>query len=333
MTEKLEKAIFEIDCIETFNELCLKVFRFQYETNKVYRIWCENLGKNFQNIGCKEDIPFLPISFFKTQKVLCQTPHYIYDREYEFFFRSSGTTQTGNSIHYVKSSDLYLKSLRYNFSLYFGKPNNWCFLAILPSYSSNEHSSLIFMMNDLIALSHYENSGFYNQDLDSLIDMLLSNERNGIPTILFGVTYALLDILERQSFDLQYTIVFETGGMKGRRAEIPKEELHKLICEGFGIESVASEYGMCELMSQAYSLKDGLFNTPPQMDILIRDVNDPMTLTTNIKGAINVIDLANLYSCSFIATDDVGEKQSDRSFLLTGRLDNSDIRGCNLLYL
>jgi hypothetical protein len=323
----LEDKIFNIKSSRDFIDLSLQVFKFQYQENEVYRLWCDYLGKNSQNVKRLNDIPFLPIEFFKTHDVVAFKERAIHK------FISSGTTKERKSTHWIKDLSLYERSFCENFEYFFGDSSNYCFLIVLPSYAQNPFSSLIYMMEFLVKNSHYKDSGFYNENYSKLIDVIKKNESKSIPTILFGVSYALLDLIEMQKFELKHTLVFETGGMKGRRKELIKQALHDSLCRGFAVDKIYSEYGMCELFSQAYSKGGGIFYTPAQMKILLRDVNDPLSLQDEPRGVINVIDLANLYSCSFIATEDLGEKHADGGFEIIGRLDNSALRGCNLMYL
>ncbi|MDR1726094.1 MAG: acyltransferase [Bacteroidales bacterium] len=327
----MEQRIFTINNNDSFINLALDTFFYQYENNEVYNLWCRHLNINIDNVTNIEDIPFLPIEFFKTHNVVTGK------WKDEAFFQSSGTTNAGHSIHHIKSLSLYIKSFVNNFEFFFGDIKQYCFLAVLPSYVSNPHSSLIFMIDYLVKITSDNGSKFYNEDFNTLLETIACNEEKGQKTILFGVTYALLDIIKYCNSKeiipkrLNNTFIFETGGMKGKRKEMPKEELHSVLCEGFGVKTICSEYGMCELLSQAYSLENGIFKVPPQMRIVLRDINDPLSFTTG-RGVINVIDLANIYSCSFIATSDLGEIKDVQTFKILGRLDNSDIRGCNLLY-
>lgn len=268
----------------------------------------------------------MPIEFFKTQKVVTGNLKPV------GYFQSSGTTSATTSRHYFRSLELYEKSFIKNFEKSYGKITNYCILALLPSYLEQQHSSLIYMVKRLIEFSGDSNSGFYLYNYDELHQKILGLEKAGQKTILFGVTFALLDLAEKYHFHLENTIVMETGGMKGRRREMVREELHGILCEAFGVKHIHSEYGMTELFSQAWSKGDGVFCTPPWMKILIRDINDPGTLLNHHNtGGINVIDLANFDSCSFIATQDLGRTQEDGSFEVLGRFDHSDVRGCNLL--
>ena len=304
----------------------MKVFRFQYENNAVYQEFCDFLDTDVQKVKSLGQIPFLPIQFFKNQDVVSNA-----DAVQETF-TSSGTTGMITSKHLVTDISLYEQSYRIAFSEFYGNIEDYAVLALLPSYLERSGSSLIYMVKDLIQLSNNENSGFYLHNYDELITKLIELDNSGQNVILIGVTYALLDLVEKQKFQLKNTIIMETGGMKGKRKEMIREELHQILCNGFGVQNIHSEYGMTELLSQAYSLGKGIFECPSWMQILIRDTEDAMTYVNNGKtGGINVIDLANINSCSFIATQDLGKKYPNNSFEVLGRFDNSDIRGCNLM--
>ena len=308
--------------------MALKVFRYQHENNKVYRDFCDFLKVNSQEVKSLQQIPFLPIQFFKSHEVVSNT------NRPEQIFTSSGTTGMVNSRHLVTDVSLYEESYRKGFSEFYGDIQNYTVLALLPSYLERTGSSLIYMVEDLIKRSDSPESGFYLDNHDELIEKLISLDEAGQNVILIGVTYALLDLLEKQKFHLKDTIIMETGGMKGRRKEMIREELHNILCNGFGVSAIHSEYGMTELLSQAYSLGNGVFECPNWMHILIRDTEDALTYVNEGKtGGINVIDLANINSCSFIATQDLGKKNPNNSFEVLGRFDNSDIRGCNLMVL
>lgn len=320
--------IFSISNNKQFEKIALKVFRFQYENNSVYREFCQFLNVEKQQVKSIEQIPFLPIQFFKSHEVLSS------QEEIQETFTSSGTTGMATSRHLVTDISLYEESYRKGFSQFYGNIENYAVLALLPSYLDREGSSLIYMVDDLIKLSNHPESGFYLNNYDELIQKLLELDAAGENIILIGVTYALLDLIEKQNFQLKNTIIMETGGMKGKRKEMIREELHELLCKGFGVEAIHSEYGMTELLSQAYSLGNGVFECPNWMQMLIRDTEDALSYVGNGKtGGINVIDLANINSCSFIATQDLGKKQPNNSFEVLGRFDNSDIRGCNLMVL
>lgn len=325
--DDLRERIFATSCESEFENLCMEVFRLQYRNNKVYKQWCDLLEKDAEKVKCIDDIPFLPISFFKTHKVVA------FSEEPVGFFRSSGTTSENKSTHWIKDFEIYERSFSLAFEQFFSKPKDYCIVAILPNYQMQQNSSLIYMIEGLIKQSSRSASGFYPFDLEKVRDVLRENEKNAVPTILFGVTYALLDLAERYSFDLKHTLVFETGGMKGRRKEMPKKELHSVLCKAFGIKSIASEYGMCELFSQAYSKSDGVFYAPSWLRVVIRETNDPFAnCSFGRTGIINLIDLANIDTCSFIASEDIGRMQPDGGFEVLGRADNSIVKGCNLMY-
>jgi phenylacetate-coenzyme A ligase PaaK-like adenylate-forming protein len=320
--------IFTISSKKEFDKIVLKVFRHQYDNNTVYRQFCGYLGKDKQNVKAIHEIPFLPIQFFKAHDVVSSAD------PVQVTFTSSGTTGMTTSRHLVTDVTLYEQSFRKAFSQFYGNIEDYAVLALLPSYLEREGSSLIYMAEDLIQGSNNPHSGFYLHNYDELIEKLVSLDAEGQNVLLIGVTYALLDLIEKQSFNLKNTIVMETGGMKGRRREMIREELHEVLCKGFGVSEIHSEYGMTELLSQAYSLGDGIFECPPWMDILVRDTEDALAYIDHGKtGGINVIDLANINSCSFIATQDLGKKYPNHSFEVLGRFDNSDIRGCNLMVM
>lgn len=318
--------IFTISNQKQFEKIALKVFRFQYENNQVYREFCELLNIEKGNVKSLQQIPFLPIQFFKSRDVLSST------KTIQETFTSSGTTGLVTSKHLITDVTLYEESYRNAFSEFYGNIENYAVLALLPSYLERSGSSLIYMVKDLMELSNNENSGFYLHNYGELISKLIALDQSGQNVILIGVTYALLDLIEKQKFQLKNTIIMETGGMKGKRKEIIREELHEILCNGFGVSAIHSEYGMTELLSQAYSFGNGIFECPNWMTILIRDTEDALTyVETGKTGGINVIDLANINSCSFIATQDLGKKYPNNSFEVLGRFDNSDIRGCNLM--
>lgn len=323
---EIANKIFNIQSEEEFNHCALEVFRFQAQNNKVYQQYMDILGINPKDINHYKNIPFLPIQFFKSQDIIVEglIP--------EVTFSSSGTTGMITSRHLVAKSSLYIESFRKAFEEFYGDVKDIAILALLPSYLERSGSSLIYMVDDLINRSEKAESGYFLYNHDDLFNRLSELRYSKTKTVLFGVTYALLDFIENFNIDFPELIVMETGGMKGKRKEMIREELHDILCKGFNVPSIHSEYGMTELLSQGYSSGNGLFKTPNWMKILIRDTNDPLTLLDNKKtGAINVIDLANYYSCSFIATQDLGKFHSDGSFEILGRFDNSDIRGCNLL--
>lgn len=318
--------IFTISNQKQFDKIALKVFRFQYENNLVYREFCDFLKTDVQKVKSIEQIPFLPIQFFKSHSVISST------NPIETTFTSSGTTGMITSKHLVTDLGIYEESYRKGFSQFYGNIEDYVVLALLPSYLEREGSSLIHMVDDLIQLSNQDESGFYLHNYDELIAKLIQLDHAGQNVILIGVTYALLDLVEKHSFQLENTIIMETGGMKGKRKEMIREELHLELCNGFGVKSIHSEYGMTELLSQAYSLGEGIFECPSWMQILVRDTEDALSYVREGKtGGINVIDLANINSCSFIATQDLGKKYPNGSFEILGRFDHSDIRGCNLM--
>ncbi|MGO3181651.1 MAG: LuxE/PaaK family acyltransferase [Aequorivita sp.] len=323
----LEKEIFNIKSDEDFEPLAIEVFRFQYENVSVYRDFCNLLNVSPSHVNKVKQIPFLPIQFFKSHKIMAK------DFSEDIIFTSSGTTRSITSKHYVANTKIYEESFQVAFKRQYGEPNNYTILALLPSYLEREGSSLIYMVESLINNSNNPNSGFYLHETEALIEKLDKLEENGEKTLLIGVSYALLDLIEKRKFNLQNTIVMETGGMKGRRKEMIKEELHEILKSGFGVDKIHSEYGMTELLSQAYSVGDGIFSCPPWMNILTRDTEDALSYISEKTGGINVIDLANIYSCSFIATQDLGKTFEDETFEILGRFDSSDIRGCNLMVL
>ena len=324
----LTQDLFTISSQKQFEKICLKVFRYQHENNLVYQEFCKFLKVDKQAVKSLEQIPFLPIQFFKSHNVVSNA------NTIQETFTSSGTTGMNTSKHLVTDVSLYEQSYRNGFSEFYGNIEDYVVLALLPSYLERSGSSLIYMVKDLIALTNNEDSGFYLHNYDALNSKLIELDNSGQNVMLIGVTYALLDLVEQQKFKLKNTIIMETGGMKGKRKEMIREELHEILCAGFGVSRIHSEYGMTELLSQAYSLGNGIFECPAWMQILIRDTEDAMTYLTNGKtGGINVIDLANINSCSFIATQDLGRKQPNNSFEVVGRFDNSDIRGCNLMVL
>ncbi|MEO6883050.1 MAG: acyl transferase [Bacteroidia bacterium] len=311
---------------DNFKEYALDVFRFQAEENPIYKTYLKQLNINFKTISELEKIPFLPIEFFKTHEIISEK------KISETVFTSSATTGTIPSKHYVAELSLYRESFTKAFQLFYGKITDYCVLALLPSYLEREGSSLILMVEELIQKSQNKNSGFYLHNQQELAEKIIFLEQKKQKIILIGVTYALLELAETQVFSVKNTIVMETGGMKGKRKEMLREELHLFLCERFGVKKIHSEYGMTELLSQAYSKGDGVFECPPWMRVLVRDVNDPFSIVAHEKsGGINVIDLANIYSCAFIATQDLGKLHSENNFEVLGRFDNSDIRGCNLM--
>lgn len=326
MNAPQQQQVFSIGTEQEFVDATLQAFRFQAAHCNIYREFIEGLNIRAPEVNSLEGIPFLPISFFKTHNVL-SSPNPV-----EVTFTSSGTTGMITSSHYVTDVSWYRESFRQAFGLFYGDIGNYCVLALLPSYLEREGSSLIYMAQDMITESRNPDSGFYLYNHDDLYVQLKRQQENKQPTILIGVTFALLDFTEQYDIKFPELIVMETGGMKGRRKEMIREELHEILCKGFGVNSIHSEYGMTELLSQAYSKGKGIFNCPPWMRVLTRDTNDPLSLTASGRtGGINIIDLANINSCCFIATQDLGRVAPDGSFEVLGRFDHSDIRGCNLL--
>lgn len=329
----IKRIIFDIKNEADFARIALEIFYHQAEKNEVYKKFLKQLNVLPKSISDIKDIPFLPIEFFKTMPTLPQKVE-DYQHTKSKLFISSGTTGANRSKHYVSDISIYEKSFIKCFALFYGKIDTYCMLALLPSYLENENSSLIYMVDNLIKKTRNEDSGFFLDDFSALAKKLELLEKKKQKTILLGVSYALLGFAEKFPMKLKHTIIMETGGMKGRRREMVREELHKNLCTAFGVKRIHSEYGMTELLSQAYSKGKGIFNCPPWMKILVRDTNDPFKFMNNEAiGGINVIDLANINSCSFIATQDLGKHYSDNSFEVLGRFDYSDVRGCNLLFV
>jgi phenylacetate-coenzyme A ligase PaaK-like adenylate-forming protein len=322
------KAIFNIKSDAEFNSLALEIFRFQFKNNAVYRSFCDLLYKHPADVRAITDIPFLPIQFFKSHEVLSSK------NSIKKVFTSSGTTGSTTSKHLVTDLQLYEESYTRGFNHFYNDIEDYVVLALLPSYLEREGSSLIYMVNDLIIKSKQSESGFYLNNLEDLAQTLNRLEAKGQKTLLIGVSFALLDLVEQFKFNLNHTIIMETGGMKGRRKEIIRQDLHQILQSGFGVSQIHSEYGMTELLSQAYSKGKGVFKCPPWMKVLTRDTEDALTIQQpNKTGGINIIDLANINSCSFIASQDLGKVYADGQFEVIGRFDNSDIRGCNLMAL
>ncbi|MER3463431.1 MAG: acyl transferase [Chitinophagaceae bacterium] len=293
----------------------------------VYQQFCNQLDRTADKVKGLNEIPFLPISFFKSHKII------VYNNTVDTIFESSGTIGMTPSRHYVHKQEVYEQSFRQCFQQFYGAPNQYCILGLLPSYLERGNSSLVYMVKDLIEESNHKLSGFYLHDFDQLHITLKQLEEQNQPTILIGVTYALLDFAEAFPVPLKNTIIMETGGMKGRKKELIRSEVHAILQNAFSLEAIHSEYGMTELLSQAYAKKEGTFFTPKWMKVFIRDEDDPLSMSNRGTGGINIIDLANIYSCSFIATEDVGKLHADKSFEVLGRIDYSDIRGCSLLAL
>lgn len=327
----IQQKIFNVSA-DTFESLALEIFRYQYQHNSVYRKFCELLDKQLEDIVDISNIPFLPIQFFKTHVI--QTGDFMPDA----IFESSGTTGTVPSKHFVKSLDLYENSFMHCFEYSIGNPADYCILALLPGYLERPNASLVYMADKLMKKSQHPFNGFYLNEFKALYELLLRLESEGQPTILLGVSFALLDFAEQFPIALKHTMVMETGGMKGKREEITKEAMHKILMNAFGVNQICSEYGMTELMSQAYSKGEGLYKSPPWMKLMVRAEDNPQILIKPaankvLQGPINMIDLSNIHSCSFIATDDLGKIHSDGRFEIIGRIDYSDIRGCSQLVL
>jgi len=324
----MRAEIFNIDNKVEFKEVALAVFKHQFQNNKVYRSFCDLLYIHPSDVREVEEIPFLPIEFFKSREVLSSK------EEVEIVFSSSGTTGSLTSKHLLTDVSVYEESYLKGFHHFYGDIKDYAVLALLPNYLERTGSSLVHMVNDLISKSQNQHSGFYLHNLDKLAQKLEQLDQSGQKVLLIGVSFALLDLIEQTQFQLKNTIVMETGGMKGQRKEMIRQELHQVLQEGFGVDTIHSEYGMTELLSQGYSKGKGIFNCPPWMKILIRDTEDALSIQSNgLSGGINVIDLANYNSCSFIATQDLGKVFEDGSFEVIGRFDHSDIRGCNLMVL
>ncbi|QNK62972.1 acyl transferase [Pedobacter sp. PAMC26386] len=318
--------IFSIRNEKQFNDAALAIFKYQAEFCVPYRQFITNLNIKVDQIKQVTEIPYLPISFFKSHRVVSNT-----DKE-EIIFSSSGTTGQIQSKHLVTDLQVYEDSFNKAFEQFYGKVEDTCLLALLPSYLERDGSSLIYMIDALLKQSKHPDSGYFLHNHEELFNKLTALKKTGQKTILIGVTYALLDFLELHQIDFPELIVMETGGMKGKRKEMVREELHEILKNGFGVDAIHSEYGMTELLSQAYSAGNGVFDCPNWMKIMLRDTNDPLTLLNSTQtGGINVIDLANINSCSFIATQDLGRLLPGSSFEVLGRFDNADIRGCNLL--
>ena len=325
--------------VPDFETVALEVFRFQYDNNPVYHDYMSALHVDPSRIGSITGIPFLPIRFFKSHTVMTTrfTP--------ATTFESSGTTGAVNSRHIIKDLSLYENSFTAGFSRVYGPVSDWCVIGLLPSYIEKGNSSLVYMVNELVNQSHHPQSGFYLNEFDKLSRTLMKLEAEKQKTILFGVSFALLDFAASHPLPLKHTIIMETGGMKGRREEMIRAELHEILKRSFDLPAIHSEYGMTELLSQAYSEGNGIFHCPPWMRVLIRDEEDPLAVVSHLpiaigtavgsprSGGINIIDLANIYSCSFIATDDGGKLHGDGSFEVLGRIDNSDVRGCSLMVI
>jgi Acyl-protein synthetase, LuxE len=325
---KFKADLFDFN-ISTFSDKALQLFHFQYRENMVYRTYCDGVGSNPGRVKTVSSIPFLPIGFFKTHEVTSTvfTP--------EICFESSGTTGIVNSRHAIKDISMYTENFLQGFRKFYGEPASWCIIGLLPSYLERQNSSLVMMVDELVKLSGHPQSGFYLYDHERLYTNLLQLESKHQPVILIGVTYALLDFAEKFPMPLQHTLVMETGGMKGRREEMTRIEVHDILKKQFGLNNIHSEYGMTEMLSQAYSGANGIFHCSDSMQVLIREEDDPFVVQKAAEGCstgiINVIDLANIWSCAFIATEDTGKLYADGSFEVLGRVDYGDLRGCSLM--
>jgi phenylacetate-coenzyme A ligase PaaK-like adenylate-forming protein len=320
------RIIFSIADEDDYEQVALKIFRHQARHVSVYRNWIKHIGQSIESVKTIRDIPFLPIAAFRSHAVVEDGLEPILE------FSSSGTTGQQTSRHLIANPLMYEESFLKAFQLFYGDPKQYCILALLPSYLERQGSSLVYMTDRLIRESEHPQSGFYLNQYAALADVLtvLCNRKQ--PTVLLGVTYALLDLAEQFPLSFQDLIILETGGMKGKRKELMREELHGILQQAFHVPTIHSEYGMTELLSQAYSMGNGLFDSPPWMKICIRDINDPFSfLPAGSTGGINVIDLANIHSCSFLATDDLGKRHPNGQFEVLGRFDHSDLRGCNLM--
>lgn len=322
------ESIFNIASKADFEAKALEVFQFQFQNNRVYRSFCDLLYVHPSDVNQIKDIPFLPIQFFKSHTILSGS-HPIAKT-----FTSSGTTGAITSKHHITNLGVYEDSFLKGFTQFYGAIQDYTILALLPNYLEREGSSLVYMVSNLISKTNKQDSGFYLNNIKALAAKLMELEERGEKILLIGVSFALLDVIEHYKFQLKNTIVMETGGMKGRRKELIRSELHAILKEGFGVNYIHSEYGMTELLSQAYSKGDGIFECPKWMTVLVRDTEDPLSiLPSETSGGLNIIDLANVNSCSFIATQDLGKVYENGFFEVIGRFDYSDIRGCNLMAL
>lgn len=324
----IEQAVFSIKNEDDFIGMALEIFNYQYHHVEIYHRYCDLLGIDIGNVKALSDIPFMPIDFFRSHRV---SP---FQERAELTFSSSGTTGNHTSYHEIPYPHIYEKSFRSDFERFYGSVKDYCILALLPSYLERNGSSLVYMADRLIADSGHPHSGFYLHNLDALAYTLEILKKQGQKTLLLGVTYALLDLATAHPMHFPDLVIMETGGMKGKRREMVREEVHQILCNAFHCDAIHSEYGMTELLSQAYSYGNGIYRCPPWMLVTTRDTDDPLSTTpNNTTGGINVIDLANIYSCSFIATQDLGKCHDDGTFEVLGRFDNSLIRGCNLMVI
>ena len=330
MNFDIEKYCAEIDSdsvSERFDALAMQAFYFQYMQNPVYHEYCDLLNVDVGAINYIEDVPFMPVEFFKAHKVICD------GRDAEVVFTSSSTTGAVPSSHYVADAEVYKRAFLSGFRQFYGEPSEFCILGLLPAYLERTGSSLVYMVDGLIRLSDNELSGFFLHNHDELYDTICKLESMRHKYILIGVSFALLDFAEKYKPNMKHGIVMETGGMKGRRKEMVRSELHSVLKDAFGVQSIHSEYGMTELLSQAYSFGDGIYRCSRTMKVLVRETNDPLSVRRSGSGAINVVDLANIYSCSFLQTSDLGQVFDDGTFSVSGRFDSADVRGCNLMVI
>lgn len=324
--EEWREKPFLVDGDGGFEALALELFALHAARNKVYKEYIAALGIRPELVDTIDRIPFLPIGFFRNHRVQ------LGGLEATLQFTSSGTTGAVTSTHHVPWPELYARSFNTSFGAEYGRPSRWRILALLPAYLERPGSSLVYMVQRLIEQSGDAKSGTFLHNLDALAALLRESEEEGVQTLLFGVPFALLDLAEKHTMPLRRTVIMETGGMKGRRPEMVREELHAMLKEAFGVPAIHSEYGMTELLSQAWSQGGGIYRCPPWMKVLARDVNDPFTrVEAGRTGGLDVIDLCNIASCPFISTQDLGRVHADGSFEVLGRFDNSDLRGCNLL--
>lgn len=312
---------------KSFFDLAMRAFRFQYESNPVYNEYCTYLHVDPSKVKTLEDIPYLPVEMFKTHKVVCG------NAPAEVVFTSSSTTGSVPSSHYVVDAKVYKQAFLSGFRQFYGEPAGYCIMGLLPAYLERKGSSLVYMVDELIKMSGNKLSGFFLHNHEELKDRILQLEAKGSKYILIGVSFGLLDFAEAYRLNMNHGIVMETGGMKGRRKEIVRSELHEILKKSFGVDTIHSEYGMTELLSQAYSFGDGLYRCSSTMRVLVRETNDPLTVHSTGNGAINIIDLANIYSCCFLQTSDLGKVSDDGSFMISGRFDSADVRGCNLMVI
>ena len=325
--DRYRKEIFAIRTAADFERLSLQAFYFQYMNNPVYHEYCDLLGIDVGAVNYIADIPFMPVEFFKTHKLLCD------GRDCEVVFTSSSTTGAVPSSHYVADADLYRKAFTAGFRQFYGEPSEFCILGLVPAYLERSGSSLVYMVDELVKMSGDSRSGFFLHNHEDLYCTISALEAESRTYILIGVSFALLDFAEKYRLEMKNGIVMETGGMKGRRKEMVRSELHSILKDAFGVPSIHSEYGMTELLSQAYSDGDGIYKCSSTMKVLVREPNDPLTIHASGSGAINVIDLANIFSCSFLQTSDLGQVYDDGTFSVSGRFDSADVRGCNLMVL